>query len=96
MINYNYIENQSLEDLNNLGQDDWQIIEIIVSDSPQSFDAFIQKGRTGYNLIEADSSTSFWISNSLDLGDSIVIVFGVILLFGLISKLIYNFIWKKW
>jgi hypothetical protein len=92
MITYNYLENQTLEDLNTLGQNDWQIFNIVVNDSPQTFDVFLQKGRTGHELIEIDSETSFWIDKSFDLGMSTFIIIFVIMAIAVLGRWIWGFL----
>jgi hypothetical protein len=95
MIEYNYLEGQTLEELNTLGLDDWQVINVLTNESPQSFDVFLQKGRAGYNLIEVDSETDFYISKDFSLGESAVLIFIVITLIVAMTKMVYGFIFKN-
>lgn len=95
MITYNYLENQSLEELNVLGQNDWQIFDITVNDTPQGFDVFLMKGRQGYEMIEADSETTFYLNESFSFGDSVIIIFLTMFLCGLIGRATYHFLFKN-
>lgn len=97
MIEYNYLENQSLEQLNAVGLNDWEIIGLMVDagPSPHTFDAFAKRGRQGYSIIEADSQTAFYIDKSFNLGNSIIIIFATIFIFAIISKTIYSWLFKN-
>jgi len=95
MLEYNYLENLTLEELNQLGSEGWEITEILVN-TTDSFSAFFTKGFQDKILITAtESGAEFWVDKTFSYGESIVIIFLTLFLFGVIAKIIYNFLFKK-
>lgn len=94
MIEYNYLKDLSLIEVNSLGLQDWEVVGVVIKSLPigDMYDVFVKRGRQGYSIIEVDSETSFYIDKSFDLGDSIIIIFATIFLFAVISKAIYGWL----
>lgn len=99
MIEYNYLEDLSLMEVNSLGLQDWEIVGVAIKSLPpplnNSYDVFLKRGRQGYSMIEVDSETKFYIDKSYNLGDSIIIIFATIFLFAVISKAIYGWLFSN-
>jgi hypothetical protein len=98
MFKYDYIEDKTLEELNTAGASGWEIIDLTITDSPTSFNAFLKQGKYGFELIqvETDNTTNtFFIDKSFSYGESILIIFFFMLLAGLVAKVIFGFIWKN-
>jgi len=95
MFEYNYLENLTLEQLNELGEAGWEITGILVN-TTDSFNAFFHKGFQEKILITSTTSgAEFWVDKTFSYGESIVIIFLTLFLFGVIAKIIYNFLFKK-
>jgi len=96
MIEYNYFENQSLEDLNNLGQQGWEITGILITTSPTSFNAFAKMGFQDKTLLEnTETGARFWLNENVSYGEAFIIFFVVVFLIAIISKAVYRFIFQQ-
>lgn len=95
MFEYNYLENLTLEQLNELGQEGWEITGILVV-STDSFGAFMRKGfQEKILVVNSETGAEFWFDKTFSYGESIVIIFLTFFLFSAIAKIIYNFLFKK-
>jgi len=95
MFEYNYLENLTLEELNVLGQEGWEITGILVN-TTDSFNAFFHKGfQEKILMTSTESGAEFWVDKTFSYGESIVVIFLTIFLFAMIGKSIYNFLFKK-
>lgn len=95
MFRYDYLENLTLDQLNELGEAGWEITGILVN-TTDSFNAFLHKGFQEKILITStESGAEFWVDKTFSYGESIVIIFLTLFLFGVIAKIIYNFLFKK-
>lgn len=95
MYIYDFQENLTIEQLNELGSENWEITGILVN-TTESFDAFMRKGFQEKTLIEnEETGAKFWIEESFSYGESIVIIFLTIFIFAVIGGIIYNFLFKK-
>ena len=95
MFNYNYLENLTLEQLNNLGSEGWEIVEATSTDS-ETFNAFFKKGFQDKTLIENESTgANFWVSENISYGEAMILIFITIFIFCLIGKVVYNFLFKN-
>lgn len=99
MIEYDYLTNLNLIEVNSLGNQGWEVVGVAISPAPPPdyhyYDVFVKRGRQGYEIIEVDSNTSFYIDKSFTLGDSIIIIFLTIGAFLILGKLIYNWIFAN-
>lgn len=96
MLEYNYLEDQSLEDLNILGGYGWEINSILESTSPNSFNVFISKGFQDKVLIEnIETGTRFWINEVVDYGDVFIIFILFIFITAILCKSIYKFFYQQ-
>jgi len=96
MIEYNYFQNQTLEDLNNLGQEGWEITGILINTSPGDFNAFAKRGFQDKTLLEnSETGAKFWLSENVSYGDAIVIFFIIVLSIAIIARSIYKFIFQQ-
>jgi hypothetical protein len=91
MITYNYFENQSLEDLNVLGEAGWNITGIIVHTSPQSFDAFAKMGFEEKTQVNSD----WYFDKTITVGDSISITLMTMAFFTMVGIIIFKFVFRK-
>jgi hypothetical protein len=95
MFNYNFQENLSLEDLNYLGDEGWEVVKLLINESPANFDAFLKKGFQDKTLIvDTESGSNFWIEKTVDYGDVFIIFFGVVVFIAIIGKSIYKFLYE--
>lgn len=95
MLEYNYLENQTLDQLNQLGSEGWEITDILIN-TTNSYDAFFTKGFQEKILITTTGSgAEFWVDKTFSYGESIVIIFLTLFIFSVIAKTIYNFLFKK-
>jgi len=95
MLEYNYFENLTLEELNTLGDTGWEVKEILVN-TTESFNAFLVKGFQEKTLIEnTETGAKFWINETFSYGETMVIIFLTFFIFAIIGKIIYNFIFKN-
>lgn len=95
-LEYKYIENLSIEEINTIFKK-WEIIdvEILETATPQ-FSVFAKKGFQEKVLIEnSETGRKFWLDKTFTYGDSIIIIFLTIFLFSAIGIIIYNFLFKK-
>lgn len=92
MYIYDYQAGLSLEDLNVLGADNWEITGIMIYTSPSSYDVFIRKGFQEKTLIEnSETGAKFWINETISYGEAFVIFFIVVLTIAVITKAIFKF-----
>lgn len=95
MFIYDYLENLTLEQLNELGEAGWEITGILVV-TTDSFSAFMRKGFQEKTLVvNEETGAEFWLDKSFSYGESITIIFLTIFIFAVIGKIIYNFIFKE-
>lgn len=95
MFYYDYQENLTMEELNVLGSEGWEITGILVN-TTNSFNAFLHRGFQEKILItNTESGAEFWVDKTFSYGESIVIIFLTIFLFAVIGKTIYHFIFRK-
>lgn len=95
MFEYNYLKNLTLEELNVLGNEGWEITDILAN-TTDSFDVVFHKGFQEKILITStESGAKFWIDQTFTYGDSIIIIFLTIILFSVIGKIVYNFLFKN-
>lgn len=96
MFEYRYFENISLEEFNTTFKK-WEIIDVeILETTTSQFNLFAKKGFQEKVLIDnSETGSKFWLDKSFSYGDSIVIIFLTLFLFGIIGKIIYNFLFKK-
>jgi len=95
MLEYNYLENLTLEQLNELGNEGWEITDILVN-TTGSFNAFFTKGfQEKILIINSESGAEFWLDKTFSYGESITIIFLTIFIFCVVGKLIYNFLFKN-
>jgi hypothetical protein len=93
MITYDYFENQSLEDLNALGAEGWNVSGIVVHTSPQSFDAFVKMGFEEKTMV--DNGSDWYFDKTITIGDSIMITLLTMAFFTMVGILIFKFIFRK-
>jgi len=93
MITYNYFENQSLEDLNVLGSEGWNITGIIVHTSPQSFDAFAKMGFEEKTMV--DNGSDWYLDRTVSIGDAISITLMTMAFFTMVGIIIFKFVFRK-
>jgi len=95
MLEYDYFENLTLEELNALGDTGWEVKEILIT-TTDSFSAFLVKGFQEKTLIEnTETGAKFWIDETFSYGETMVIIFLTFFIFAIIGKIIYNFIFKN-
>jgi len=95
MIEYNYLQSLTLEELNELGQDGWEVSGILIN-ATDNFDVFIFKGFQDRVLITStETGAEFWVDKSFSYGESVVVIFLTIFIFAIVGKIIYNFLFKK-
>lgn len=95
MFEYNYLQNLTLEELNELGNEGWEITDILAN-TTDSFNVVFHKGFQEKILITAtESGAKFWVDKTFSYGDSIIIIFLTIFAFALIGKIVYNFLFKN-
>ena len=90
---YEFKQNQSLEDLNDLGGLGWEVINIEYV-SPSNFDAFLMKGKQGETLIETDNG-NFWIKENFSYGESVVITFLFLFFMIFLASIIFNLFFRN-
>lgn len=97
MFEYNFLENLTIEQLNELGQDGWDITGIIVNASPSdTYNVFIKKGFQEKTLITNETTgAEFWVEKTFSYGETIIIIFITIFIFCIIGKIIYNWLFKN-
>lgn len=97
MFEYNYLKNQSLQQVNELGSQGWEVIDIVnISQGVPSFYVFIKKGFQEQTLITNETTgAKFWVNESFSYGESMIIIFLTIFIFCIIGKIIYNFFFKN-
>lgn len=96
MLEYNYLENQTLEDLNNLGQDGWEVQSILDFTSPSSYNVFLVKGFQDKTLIQnEETGAKFWLSENVSYGEVFVIFVVMAFAIAIIAKAIYKFIFQQ-
>lgn len=90
---YDFKQNQTLEDLNDLGGGGWEVISIEAV-SPSNFDAVLMKGKQGEILIESGEN-SFWIKESITYGEALILIlFFLVFMIGL-AKIIFNLFFQN-
>ena len=95
MFEYNFLENLTLEQLNELGADNWEITGILVN-ATDSFSVFTKKGFQEKTLITNEiTGAEFWVDKTFSYGESWIIIALTICMFCIIGKIIYNFFFKK-
>jgi len=97
MIEYDYLEDLSLIQVNSLGSEDWEVVGVAIKSppTPPTFDVFVKRGRQGIEMIEVDSSAHFFIDKSFSLGESVIIIFATMLIFIILSKMIYGWLFEN-
>jgi len=96
MLEYNYFENQTLENLNNLGQDGWEITGILITTSPQSFNAFAKKGFQDKTLlVNSETGSKFWLDENVSYGEAFIIFVVIAFAIAIIAKAIYRFLYQQ-
>ena len=96
MFEYNYFENQTLEDLNTLGQDGWEITGILINASPQSFSAFAQRGFQDKTLlVNNETGAKFWLNENVSYGEAFIIFVVIAFAIAIIAKAIYRFLYQQ-
>jgi len=97
MIEYNYFEDLSLTEVNSLGNQDWEVVGVAIKSppTPPTYDIFVKRGRQGIEIIEVDSSAHFFIDKSFSLGESVIIIFATMLIFIILSKMIYGWLFEN-
>jgi hypothetical protein len=96
MLEYNFFENLTIEEINVLGDEGWEITGVIVNASPQTFSVFAQKGFQDKTLIEnVDTGAKFWVNQNYSYGETMILIFVVIWFFIWIGGKIFNFIFKN-
>lgn len=96
MLYYNYLQNLTLEQLNELGQEGWEITGLVINSASSTFDVFLTKGFQEKTLIEnAETNAKFWVDESFSYGEGTLIIFLTIFMFCIIGKIVYNFLFKE-
>lgn len=96
MFIYNYQQNLTLEQLNELGAEGWDITGILINASPSDFNVFMKKGFQDQTLIgNTETGAKFWVNESFSYGESMIIIFLTIFIFCIIGKILYNFFFKN-
>lgn len=94
MFSYDYQEGLTLEQINELGQNNWEIIG--VNTSEEFFNVFIKKGFQDKTLIEnTETGANFWVDESYSYGEGMILTFLTIFIFCVIGKVVYNFLFKN-
>lgn len=96
MFEYNYLENLTLEQLNDLGADNWEITGILINATDNSYNIFAKKGFQEKTLITNETTgAKFWVDEIFSYSDSMIIIFLTIFIFCIIGKIIYNFFFRN-
>lgn len=97
MFQYNYLQDLTIEQLNELGADNWEITGILINTSPgNTYNVFVKKGFQEKTLITNETTgAEFWIDKTFSYGESWIIIFTTIILFSLIGKICWDFLFKK-
>lgn len=96
MFTYDYQENLTLEQINLLGADNWEIVGIQSNAEPPGFNVFVKKGFQDRILItNTETGANFWVDESYSYGEGMILTFLTIFIFCVIGKIVYNFLFKN-
>jgi hypothetical protein len=96
MLEYNYQENISIEDLNILGAEKWEVRDITTTATPNSFNAFLVRGFQDKTLIvNSETGAEFWLYEGLGYFSMFCIFLSFIICFFLIIRIIKNFFFQQ-
>lgn len=96
MLEYNYFEALSLEDLNNLSSEGWQVQDVLTTTSPTTFNALMFKGFQDKTLVEnSETGARFWLSENVSYGEAFIIFVVIAFAIAIISRSIYRFIFQQ-
>jgi len=91
MITYDYKTGLTLEQVNTLGSQGWEVLGVAIkSPAPYTYDVFIKKGFQDQVLIESGGGQSFWVKENVSYGESMIIIFITIFFFIFLGKMIFN------
>jgi len=94
MFTYDYQQNLTLEQINLLGADNWEIVG--VAGSTDGFNVFLKQGFQDKTLItNTETGANFWVDESYSYGEGMILTFLTIFIFCVIGKIIYNFLFKN-
>lgn len=93
MITYDYLENQTLEQINVLGTDGWEVSGLIVNTSPSSFNVFVKKGFQEKTLVE--NGSAFFFDKTINIGDAMILTFITLAFFIMVGILVFKFIFRR-
>lgn len=97
MITYDYIQDLSLEQVNDLAETGWEVsdISILETASGSTFDVFVKKGFQDKVLVEGGSGERFFFDESISYGEGMILTFVTISFFVMVGILIFKFIFRK-
>lgn len=94
MIIYKHEIDLEVEDLNVLGSEGWELIEVVRNFPDQATKHFyFKKGTTDqYTLIEnSETGAEFYLDKTFSYGDAIIITFITIFFFAFLGKIIFSY-----
>lgn len=94
MIIYKHETDLTDEDLNLLGSEGWELVEVVRNFPDQAVKHFyLKKGTTNqYTLIEnSETGAEFYLDKSFTYGEAIIITFITIFFFAFLGKIIFNY-----
>lgn len=97
MITYDYFQDLSLEQVNDLASQGWEVsgISILENASSSTFDVFVKKGFQDKVLIEGGSGERFFFDETISYGEGMILTFITITFFVMVAILIFKFIFRK-
>lgn len=95
MIQYNYLEGLTIQEINEvLGASDNDIIGIVVHDTPQTFDVFTKWELPEKTMVVNGSQPPFYFVRTITIGEGLMLTFFTLFFFIFLGKSIYKFIFK--
>lgn len=96
MLQYDYQENLTLEQINDLGDTGWQVDSILSFTSPNSFNVFLTKGFQDKTLVEnTETGAKFWLNENVSYGDAFIIFVVMVFVIAIIGKAVYKFLFQQ-
>lgn len=96
MITYDYFQNLSLEQVNELASQGWEVsgISILEQASSSSFNVFVKKGFQEKTLVESGDK-HFWVDETMTYGEGMILTFLTFSFFIFLAVLVFKFIFRK-